>query len=68
MPTMNRAQFLRSIAPSVPETVIIGNCGHTHDIQVVMGQKVPEDIGRLYHFVSKYSESSVSGALTRNSE
>ena len=38
--------------PPVPQTVVFGYCGHTHDVKVNMGQRKPENLGRLFHFVS----------------
>ena len=52
MSTVTRQDFLRSIVPPVPHGVVVGNCGHTHPVKVNVGRKHPEDIGRLFHFVS----------------
>lgn len=51
MSAVTRQQFLRSIVPPLPHDIVIGHCGHTHEVKVNMGRTNPRNIGRLFHFV-----------------
>lgn len=46
-----RETFLLSIAPGVPQGIVIGRCQHSCQTRVKMGRRKPVDIGRLYHYV-----------------